>query len=208
MTGRTLQSVNLERQPESADRDAPVRLAGPMSKLRMAELQLMLQHLDAKSKLKAARCSRWLLHVASDSSAWLGTAPIGINVRTCARLADLIDESSLTDARRPDLSPRRLDVFKSHGSQRHVGRSAAARDDLRVRSPIADVAAVDVKAAHARPPAAFLAAAAAQAACPAHFGSPHVSPRLQLELAVRPHSLTELMSSGIDEVNKNGANYI
>ena len=50
----------------------------------MAALQLVLQYLDAKGKLKAARCCRWLLFVASDSSAWLGTAPIQIDVRTAA----------------------------------------------------------------------------------------------------------------------------
>jgi hypothetical protein len=65
-TDGALQSVSLERQAESADGDAPLPLAGPMSTLRMAELQLVLQHLDAKSKLKAASCSRWLLFVASD----------------------------------------------------------------------------------------------------------------------------------------------
>jgi hypothetical protein len=66
-----------------------------MSKLTVAALQLAMQHLDAKGKLKAARCSRWLLFVASDSSAWLGTSPIRIGVRTFARPADLIFESSL-----------------------------------------------------------------------------------------------------------------
>jgi len=94
-TDGALPSVSLEQQAESADRDAPVPLAGPINKLRMAALLLVLQHLGAKSKLKAARCSRWLLFVASNSSAWLGTAPIRVDVRTCTRPDDLIYESKL-----------------------------------------------------------------------------------------------------------------
>ena len=75
----TLQSISLERQP----------LAGPINKLPMAALLLVLQFLDATSKLKEARCSRWLLHVASDSSAWLGTAPIrSTPARSAVRLTD------------------------------------------------------------------------------------------------------------------------
>ena len=83
-----LPSVSFERQPESADGDAPVRLTGPVSKLTMTVLQLMLRLLNAKNKLKVARCRHWLLHVASNSSAWLGTVPITIGVCTCARPAD------------------------------------------------------------------------------------------------------------------------
>jgi len=55
-----------------------------MSKLPMAALHLVLLHLDAGSKLKTARCIRWLLFVASDSSASLGAAPSG-STSTSAR---------------------------------------------------------------------------------------------------------------------------
>ena len=72
----TLQWVSLERQAESADDGGSLPLAGPINKLQMAALQLMLQHLNAKSKLRAVRCSCWLLFEASDSSSWLSTSSI------------------------------------------------------------------------------------------------------------------------------------
>jgi hypothetical protein len=84
-TDGALPSVSPERQAESADRDAPRPLAGPMSKLTVAALHSVLLHLDAGSKLKTARCSRWLLFVASSSSAWLGTAAVLIRTDVRAR---------------------------------------------------------------------------------------------------------------------------
>ena len=50
----------------------------------MVELQLVLQFLDTDNKLKAARCSRQLLHAASDPFAWRSAPPFFVTVRSAA----------------------------------------------------------------------------------------------------------------------------
>jgi hypothetical protein len=58
------------------------RLACHLDKLAVVELQLVLQFLDAKSKLKAARCSRRLLQSVSAPFAWRATPAFFMECRS------------------------------------------------------------------------------------------------------------------------------
>ena len=60
------------------------RLACHLDKLAVGELQLCLQFLDSKGKLKAARCSRRLMQAASTSFAWRAATPFVVEVRSAA----------------------------------------------------------------------------------------------------------------------------
>ena len=52
-----------------------LRFSSPLDMLAVVELQLVMQWLDLKSKLKAARCSRRLLQAASAPFAWKDSPP-------------------------------------------------------------------------------------------------------------------------------------
>jgi hypothetical protein len=73
------------------------RLARHLDRLAVVELQLCLQFLDAKSKLKAARCCRRLLQAADHPFAWKGPS-VAVSTFNRPRLGSLIRQSLLRHA--------------------------------------------------------------------------------------------------------------
>ena len=69
----------------------------PLDQLATVELQLCLQWLEKRSKLKAARCSRSLLRAANDSFAWQGPA-VAVSSRGQPQLGSFIRQSLLRHA--------------------------------------------------------------------------------------------------------------
>jgi hypothetical protein len=86
----------LPEQMRKKQRRSP-RFSSPLDRLATVELQLCLQFLDAKSKLKAARCSRRLLQAADQPFAWHGP-PVAMSSRRRPQLGSHIRQSLLRHA--------------------------------------------------------------------------------------------------------------
>ena len=87
----------LPEQARKRPRRSP-RLHSPIDLLAKVELQLVLQCLDADSRLKAARCSRRLMRAADDPFAWVGTPPFSVSSRKQAQPGTVISRSLLRHA--------------------------------------------------------------------------------------------------------------
>ena len=81
-------SAGVQPLPEQFSRRKKLRrsarLACHLDKLAVVELQLVMQFLDTKSKLKAARCCQRLLHAASGPFAWRDTPSFFVEIQSPA----------------------------------------------------------------------------------------------------------------------------
>ena len=71
------------------------RLNSQIDLLAQVELQLVMQLLDTESKLKATRCSQWLLQAADHPFAWSGAKDFTIDSRFKSQPGTLVSRSPL-----------------------------------------------------------------------------------------------------------------
>jgi len=98
----------LAEQMKRRPRRSP-QLHSPFDLLATVELQLVMQFLDASSKLKAARCSRRLMQTASQPFAWKDAPPLLVEARSAADVERIVP--SLVRFAPIDLRCMRMESF-------------------------------------------------------------------------------------------------